>query len=61
MMTLLGVARGIWPWICQPAKRKTHLENLFNKGLSTGVVKIVKRIQLLEKVIPQQYHQIHAP
>jgi hypothetical protein len=28
------------------------MENLLSKGLRMGVVKIVKRIQLLEKIVP---------
>jgi len=38
----------------------TKMENLLSKGLSTGVVKIVKRIQHLEKIMTQPYHQSHG-
>jgi hypothetical protein len=45
------VFEGIWPTNVQPDKRRTQMENLLSKGLRMGVVKIVKRIQLLEKII----------
>jgi len=56
MMTLLGVLLGISPSNFQPAKCKINLENLLSKGLRSGVVKIVKRIQLHLKIIYQRYH-----
>jgi len=51
MTTLLAQWLGISPDNFQPANRKTHLENLLSKGLSTGVVKMVNRIQLHLKII----------
>ena len=60
MMTLWGVLPGISPDKVQPARRKIHFENLLSKGLRSGVVKIVKRIQLHLKIIHQPYHQSHG-
>jgi hypothetical protein len=60
MMTLFGVLLGISPDKVQPARRKIHFENLLSKGLRSGVVKIVKRIQLHLKIIHQRYHQSHG-